>query len=45
MDAMTTEKRVFAAALAVGLMHAADDALLHRQPGVPVTRHLSLCSW
>ena len=37
---MTTEKRVFATALAVGLAHAVDDALLHRQPGVPVTRHL-----
>ena len=40
MDAMSTEKRVFATALAVGLAHAVDDALLHRQPGVPVTRHL-----
>lgn len=26
--------------LAVGMVHAVDDALLHRQPGVPVTQHL-----
>jgi uncharacterized protein len=33
--------RVFAAATAVGLVHAFDDAVLNRQPGVPVDRHLS----
>src|SRR5688572_10172835 len=32
--------RVFAAATAVGLLHALDDAVLNRQPGVPVDRHL-----
>src|SRR4028119_538775 len=31
---------VFASATAVGLLHALDDALLNRQPGVPPTQHL-----
>jgi uncharacterized protein len=31
---------VFAVATAVGLLHALDDALLNRQPGVPVDQHL-----
>lgn len=31
---------VFAVGTAVGLLHAADDALLHRQPGVPADQHL-----
>jgi uncharacterized protein len=31
---------VFVAAVAVGLLHAVDEAVLHRQPGVPVGRHL-----
>ena len=26
--------------MALGMVHAVDDALLHRQPGVPVTQHL-----
>jgi dienelactone hydrolase len=34
------ERAVFVAAVAVGLVHAVDDAVLHRQPGVPVGRHL-----
>lgn len=34
------EHRVFVVALALGLVHALDDAVLNRQPGVPVTRHL-----
>ncbi|HEX5917863.1 MAG TPA: CocE/NonD family hydrolase [Nocardioides sp.] len=32
--------RVFAAATAVGMLHALDDAVLNRQPGVPIDRHL-----
>ncbi|QBX55747.1 hypothetical protein EXE58_09970 [Nocardioides seonyuensis] len=32
--------RVFTAATAVGLLHALDDAVLNRQPGVPVDQHL-----
>jgi dienelactone hydrolase len=31
---------VFAGATALGLLHAVDDAVLHRQPGVPPTQHL-----
>lgn len=31
----------FTASVAVGLLHAADDAVLHRQPGVPSTQHLA----
>ena len=31
---------VFAVCVGVGLLHALDDAVLHRQPGVPVTQHL-----
>lgn len=31
---------VFAAATAVGLLHALDDAVLNRQPGVPIDQHL-----
>jgi uncharacterized protein len=31
---------VFVAATGVGLVHALDDAVLHRQPGVPLDRHL-----
>jgi len=31
---------VFGSATAVGLLHAVDDAVLHRQPGVPVEQHL-----
>jgi hypothetical protein len=34
------EFRVFAAATTVGLLHAVDDAVLHRQPGVPIGQHL-----
>src|SRR3954463_6627629 len=34
------ERAVFVAAVAVGLLHAVDEAVLHRQPGVPVGRHL-----
>lgn len=36
-----TEDLIFVAAMAVGLVHAVDDALVHRQPGVPVTQHLA----
>ena len=32
--------RVFAISTAIGLLHALDDAVLNRQPGVPVTQHL-----
>lgn len=35
-----TENGVFVAALAVGLAHAVDDALLNRQPGVPPSQHV-----
>jgi dienelactone hydrolase len=35
-----SENSLFIGALAVGMVHAVDDALLHRQPGVPVTQHL-----
>ena len=31
---------VFASATVVGLIHAFDDAILHRQSGVPITQHL-----
>jgi uncharacterized protein len=31
---------VFTTATAVGLLHALDDAVLHRQPGVPIHQHL-----
>jgi fermentation-respiration switch protein FrsA (DUF1100 family) len=31
---------IFASATVVGLIHAVDDAILHRQPGVPITQHL-----
>jgi fermentation-respiration switch protein FrsA (DUF1100 family) len=33
------EALVFAAATTVALVHALDDAILHRQPGVPADRH------
>ncbi len=33
------ETLVFAAATIIALVHAFDDAVLHRQPGVPVDRH------
>ena len=32
--------QIYAAAVAVGLLHAVDDALLHRQAGVPLAQHL-----
>ncbi|HYO40914.1 MAG TPA: CocE/NonD family hydrolase [Nocardioidaceae bacterium] len=32
--------KIFAGSTAVGLIHAFDDALVHRQPGVPLTQHL-----
>ena len=35
-----TSSRVFAVATTIGLVHVLDDAVLHRQPGVPVTQHL-----
>lgn len=31
----------FAACVGVGVLHAVDDAVLNRQPGVPVTQHLA----
>jgi uncharacterized protein len=34
------EYRLFAAATLVGLCHAVDDAVLDRQPAVPLTQHL-----
>jgi dienelactone hydrolase len=34
------EFRVFTGATAIGLVHAVDDAVINRQPGVPITRHL-----
>jgi hypothetical protein len=34
-----TEARVFTAATAIALLHALDDAFLHRQPGVPLSQH------
>ena len=34
------EHRVFTGAVVIGLVHAADDAVVGRQPGVPVTQHL-----
>ena len=37
---ITTETRVFAAAVLIGLLHAVDDAVLNRQPGVPADQHL-----
>jgi dienelactone hydrolase len=39
-SALTTETRVFVGAVLVGLLHAVDDALLQRQPGVPADQHL-----
>jgi uncharacterized protein len=36
----TVTSRVFAGAIAVALLHAVDDAVLNRQPGVPLTQHL-----
>ncbi len=33
------ETLVFAAATMIALVHALDDAIVHRQPGVPVDRH------
>jgi dienelactone hydrolase len=35
------EHRVFALAVLVGIVHAADDAVVHRQPGVPLGQHLA----
>ena len=35
-----SENSLFIGALAVAMVHAVDDALLHRQPGVPVSQHL-----
>ena len=34
-----TEFRVFTAATTVGVVHALDDAVLNRQPGVPLDQH------
>jgi hypothetical protein len=34
------EHRIFVAAVAVGLVHAVDDAVVNRQPGVEITQHL-----
>ena len=34
------EFRVFTGATVIGLVHALDDAVVNRQPGVPFTRHL-----
>lgn len=34
------EAATFRVATAVGLVHAFDDAVFHRQAGVPVTQHL-----
>jgi alpha/beta superfamily hydrolase len=34
------EARIFAGAVLVGLVHALDDAVLNRQPGVPADQHL-----
>src|SRR4051812_47623382 len=31
---------IFIGATIVGLLHAVDDAVVHRQPGVPITQHL-----
>jgi dienelactone hydrolase len=31
---------IFTGATLVGLLHAVDDAIVHRQPGVPITQHL-----
>ncbi|HEX8104271.1 MAG TPA: alpha/beta fold hydrolase [Solirubrobacteraceae bacterium] len=41
MRATHHERRAFAAALAVLLVHALDDAFVHRGAGVPPTRHLA----
>jgi alpha-beta hydrolase superfamily lysophospholipase len=38
-DTRAREFRVFAAATAVGVLHALDDAVLNRQPGVPLGQH------
>jgi hypothetical protein len=35
----STEARIFSAATAVALLHALDDALVHRQPGVGLGQH------
>jgi hypothetical protein len=35
----STETLAFRAATAIGLLHALDDAFLHRQPGVGVGQH------
>ena len=35
------ESRVFRGAVLLGLLHAVDDALLNRQPGVPLGQHLA----
>ena len=43
--ATTTEGRVFAVALGVGVLHAVDDAVLSRQPGVPLDQHLLGWRW
>ena len=34
------EKRLFLGAVVIGLVHAVDDAVLNRQPGVPAGQHL-----
>jgi hypothetical protein len=34
------EKRLFRGAVALGLLHAVDEAVLNRQPGVPDGQHL-----
>jgi alpha/beta superfamily hydrolase len=31
---------IFTSATVVGLIHAVDDAIVHRQPGVPISQHL-----
>jgi uncharacterized protein len=38
--ATTAEFRVFTIALGLGVLHAVDDAVVNRQPGVPVGQHL-----
>lgn len=38
-NARWTELRVFAAATAVAVVHAFDDAVINRQPGVPLGQH------
>lgn len=34
------EKRLFLGAVVIGLVHAVDDAVLNREPGVPAGQHL-----